>query len=240
MLFYLTAAESELPKLDPRLLVAAVDYHSGRAFPEALPPHPEGVLMLGGPLHASQAADLAAECRRRSFRAVLAGFGSAGAVETLRFCDGLLRLGVTPILTEACWREGCGAELMISSAVSGGSLRTRLEEALRRCPDLSLDLERLCRSFPLPCPDGEGEPLPRRELERLLRAGAKPAFSEELMCKAFSAECGGEMRFILFDDRESLCRKALLAAEMGVCRAFLLYPEWSAEDAAAALNAVSP
>ena len=58
------------------------------------------------------------------------------------------------------------------------------------------------------------------------------------MCKAMHAEIRGQTRFILFDDRETLCEKVRLAASLGVGRGFLLYPEWSAEDASAAADAL--
>ena len=54
---------------------------------------------------------------------------------------------------------------------------------------------------------------------------------------SFTAQIKGEMRFILYDDRETLCKKVHLAASLGVRRGFLLYPEWSAEDASAAAEA---
>ena len=238
MQLYLAAEAAEMPELDPRLRKVCVDYHFARPFPAGLPKAQEGVMLLGGDLTARRTGEIGEECARRSLRAVLAGFGHSPALETARFCDGLGRLGLQPILTENAWQAGCGAEMMISSALSGGDLRTRLEEALGRCDGLCLDLERLRRSFPLPCPDGEGEALSAKALAELLRRGAKPSFSEELMCKAFTAEIKGEMRFILFDDRETLCRKARLAASLGVRRGFILYPEWGAEDAKAAAEAL--
>jgi hypothetical protein len=196
-------------------------------------------MLLGGDLSARRTGQIGEECARRGLHAVLAGFGHSPALETARFCDALLRLGLRPILTEYAWQAGCGGEMLISSALSGGDLRTRLEEALGRSGGLCLDLERLCRSFPLPCPDGEGDELSPRALAGYLRQGAKPSFSEELMCKAFTAKVGGETRFILFDDRETLCRKVKLASSLGVRRCFLLYPEWSAEDARAAADALA-
>ncbi len=238
MRLYLAAEAAEMPEPEPRLRAACVDYHFSRPFPGSLPPRREGVMLLGGDLDSRRISEIAEECRRRELTAVLAGFGHSPALETARFCDGLLRRGLTPILTESAWRDGCGAELMISTALSGGDLRTRLEEAAARCPQLCLDLERLCRSFPLPCPDGEGEALSRQALGELLRRGRKPSFSRELMCKAMQTEIRGQTRFILFDDRETLCEKVRLAASMGVGRGFLLYPEWSAEDAAAAADAL--
>ncbi len=234
MQLYLAAETAEKPELDGRIRFACVDYHFARPFPPALPEAPEGVMLLGGDIDSRRVGEIAEECRRRSLTAVLAGYGRGPALETERFCDGLLRRGLTPILTENAWRNGCGAEMLISTALSGGDLRSRLEAAMTKCGGLCLDLERLCRSFPLPCPDGEGEELSPRALAEFLRRGAKPAFSEELMCKAFTAQVKGETRFVLFDDRETLCRKVSLAASMGIRRSFLLFPEWSAGDDAAA------
>jgi len=238
MLLYLTAETAEKPEMDGRLRFACVDYHFARPFPAGLPEAPEGVMLLGGDIDARRVPEIAEECRRRSLTAVLAGYGRSPALETARFCDGLLRRGLTPILTESAWQLGCGAEMLISTAISGGDLPSRVVEAMEKSASLCLDLERLCRSFPLPCPDGEGEELNPRALAEFLRRGAKEQFSEELMCKAFTAQMKGETRFILFDDRETLCRKASMAASMGIRRCFLLYPEWSVADAAAAVDAV--
>ena len=237
MLIYLAGETAELAEMPEGVLPACVDYRFDRPFRGELPPRSGGAMLVGGDLLRSSAGEVAAECRRRELTAVAAGFGRVSPLEALRFCDGLLRRGLTPILTENAWQSGCGGEMLISTAISGGDLRARILEALRRCPFLCLDAERICRSFPLPCPDGEGEPLGRRALEGLLRRGASPQFSPELMCKAFTAEIGGETRMVLFDDRETLVKKAALAAELGVGRFFLLYPEWSAADAAAAEEA---
>ena len=237
MQLYLAAETGEMPEMDGRIRAACVDYHFVRPFPSGLKQAPEGIMVLGGDLTARRTREIGEECARRGLTAVLAGYGHSPALETARFCDGLLRLGLQPILTENAWQAGCGAEMLISSALSGGDLRSRIEEALARCPGLCLDLERLCRSFPLPCPDGEGEELSAQALAGLLRKGAKPNYSEELGCKAFTAQVKGEIRVVLFDDRESLCNKTRLAAALDIRRAFLLYPEWQAQDAEAAYDA---
>ncbi len=233
MKLFLTGAAEELTGLPPGLGCAPVGFPAG-AF---LPPGREGALVLGGSPEAGRAAFLASECRRRGFSALVAEAGSPSALEVMRFCDALLQQGVTPILPEESWVPGCGGAMLISTAVSGGSLEERLLEALDRCPDLALDLERLRRRFPLPCPDGQGEPISREELEALLRRGAETQFSRELMCRAFPAAEGEDGAFILFDDRETLREKVRLAASLGVRRGFLLLGEWSAEDASAALEA---
>lgn len=236
MRLYLTGAEGELPHLPPGLGYALVDPCFG-ASPDAALRGREGVLLLGGGLEPERTSAAARECRRRGIRAVAAGFGRSSALDTLRFCDAMLRQGITPILPEENWVSGCGGERLISTAVSGGTLEERLRETLQQSPDLALDLERLRHRFPLPCPEGRGTPIPPEELEARLSGGAPSAFSRELLCRAMPLDEGEASCFILYDDRETLCEKVRLAAALGVRRGFLLYPEWSPEDAAAALEA---
>ncbi len=239
MQLYLAAQAEEMPRLDARLRAVCVDYHFSRPLPAGLPARRDGVMLVGGDLSAARAGELAEECRRRELTAVLAGFGQSPALETARFCDALLRRGLQPILTESAWRGGCGAEMLISTALTAGDLSGRLKAALERCPQLCLDLERLCRSVPAARPGDEGAALSRQALAGLLRQGGKVSLSPELMCKSLRTEIKGEGRLILFDDRETLEKKLRLAASLGIRRGFLLYPEWSAEDARAAAEAVS-
>ena len=126
MLLYLAAGTSEAPGLDARLRPCCVDYDFARPFPPGLAKAPEGVMLLGGDLTARRTGEVASECARRGLTAALAGFGHSPALETARFCDGLLRRGVQPILTENAWQDGCGAEMLVSSALSGGDLEGRI------------------------------------------------------------------------------------------------------------------
>ena len=122
------------------------------------------------------------------------------------------------------------AHVLICTALSGGALRQRLEEAagiygLRR---LALDLQRLRMSFPLPCPSGEGTPLEAAELTALMeRRDPAVFYSTDLCAKYFTCTEGGESRFILFDDAGSLRRKIQLGQDMGITAGFLMYPEVS-------------
>lgn len=234
MLLYLTGTAEELRELPPGLGFALI----GPVSDAPLPAGREGVWLPGEGPEAGRAGILASECRRRSCSALLSEGGSPSALEALRFCDALLRRGIAPILPEESWVPGCGGALLISSAVSGGTLEERLCQALAKCPDLALDLEKLCHRFPLPCPDGQGERISGEELDRLLRRGAAVQFSRDLMCKAFPLEDGDKSQFILFDDRETLAEKVRLAETLGVRRGFLLLGEWSAEDASAAAEAL--
>lgn len=239
MKLYLAGETRELLAAGTELLGACVDYAFDRPFPTDLPPMPGGAMLLGGALSARRAGEIAEECRARDLTAALAGFGDATPLEALRFCDALLRRSVIPILTESAWQPGCGGERLLSTAMAAGDLGARLEKAQRESPDLCLDVEKLCRAYPLIGESGEGAPLSPRELNALLGRGAKPEFSRELMCKVLHTEFRGEPRRVLFDDGETLREKLKLAASLGVKRAFLLYPEWSAREAAAAREALS-
>ncbi len=81
---------------------------------------------------------------------------------TERSCEPfLLQLAETwgsRLLVPEVWKQILPqAGLLISSALSGGDLRQRLEEAAsRRC---FLVREPMSMTFPLPCPDGIGTPM---------------------------------------------------------------------------------
>ena len=121
------------------------------------------------------------------------------------------------------------AFLCISSAISGGSLRRRLEEAvdLYGADRIVLNLRRVAEDFYLPAPHGSGHPMTQEELaQRRKRVDATQFYSPDLCAHYFtymSRETGAH--FILFDDEESLRKKRELAASLGVSRFFLLYPE---------------
>ena len=195
-----------------------------------------GCMVLGGRVRASRAGETANECRRRGIVTVITGFEPSPALELLRFVEALQRRGIGVTLAEESWQEGCGAGILISTAVSGGTLEQRIEEVKARRAEIWLDLERTRRVFPLPCPDGCGSPLTQGELEQLLREGDTPFFSEALQCKA--SVLRDPVRMLLFDDGETLCRKAALAQRLGVSRGLLLIPEeWRREELEAAEKA---
>ena len=120
---------------------------------------------------------------------------------------------------------GTGAAVLISTALSGGSLSLRLREAMDRFGAVAAEAEVMRMDFTLPERTGEGRPLEREEARRLLReAGGRSFFSEELMTFYFSFRRGREIHFILYDNAESLRRKLRLLEELGVPDAFLYYP----------------
>ena len=116
------------------------------------------------------------------------------------------------------------SRVMIPSALSGGSLALRLEEAGERYgPErLALALELRREDFPLPAPSGAGQPLTGAELEAL-RARLVPSvfFSGELCARYFTyADGEGTPHFVLFDDEDTLARKVEVARRAGI-RTFL-------------------
>lgn len=225
------AEESLLPELAaPGRTLATLAYSLDRPFPAPRRPLRGGCMVLGGRVRAGRAAETISECHRRGIGTVILGFSPCPGLELLRFCEALRRRGIHPVVAEQNWQEGCGAAMLLSTAISGGTLRQRLLDALSRCGEICLDLERTRRSFPLPCPDGTGSALTREELDHLTGEAESCFFSPELQCKVL-VHRSPALRFILFDDAETLRQKISLASELGIRQGFLLVPgEWSKEE----------
>ena len=92
-----------------------------------------------------------------------------------------------------------GASVLLCTALSGGTLEGRLNQAASRygAEHLALDLQRLAMDFPVPCPSGQGTALTRE----------------------------GRTHFILFDDAQTLRRKLALARSQGIRDALVMLPE---------------
>ena len=200
-----------------------------------------GLMVLGdgdcGPIRdpAVLCRDVWRECGNRGYGGVLADFEQPPEADRIAFLEAL-----GPILSrnrrqlfipEAYGgRVGQGV-VLVCTALSGGNLRQRLEECLRRFGKgrVALDLQRLRMSFPLPCPTGEGEPLSSPELEKMLAQKRQSVFySHDLCAKYFTFTEPETSRFVLFDDTDTIRRKIRMGQELGVSTGFLMYPE--AED----------
>ncbi len=230
--FIPAAREELLPGLShPGRPSATLAYNLDRPFPPLRTALRGGCMILGGQIRAARAAETANECRRRGIETVVCGFSPCSALELLRFCEILQRRGIRCVVAEPFWKDGCGAGMLLSTALSGGTLRQRLEEAASRCREIYLDLERTRRVFPLPCSQGTGDPIGPEELDRLTPEAESRFFSPELQCKILVLRSDAAVRFVLYDDTETIRSKADLAAELGITRGFLLIPdEWSPEE----------
>lgn len=120
------------------------------------------------------------------------------------------------------------ARVLISTALSGGTFRQRVEEAAAAygLERVAFDLQRLRMDFPLPCPSGEGRPLTGAELEAMLAERSPSVFySGDLCAKYFTYTEGREGHFVLFDDGDTLLRKIRMGREMGITFGLLQFPE---------------
>ncbi|MPM45298.1 hypothetical protein SDC9_91984 [bioreactor metagenome] len=121
------------------------------------------------------------------------------------------------------------SRVMISSALSGGSLAQRLEEAVRQYGParIALCVERTAEDFYLPAPEGRGAPLTRENLRRRIAERSPTVFySKELCARYFtymSRQSGAH--FVMFDDAETMRRKLLLADSLNIRSAILAYPQ---------------
>ena len=170
------------------------------------------------------------ECDVRQFVGVFADFESTALPDRIVFLD---RLGAmlaqrgrqlfAPQILPAP-----SASILVSTAISGGSLREMLQALQNRygAQRLALDVQRLIMDFPLPCMSGQGRLMKLAELQALQkRRDISTFYSRELGAHYFTYSGNGETHFVLFDDAQTLKAKLSLGAELGIETAFLMYPE---------------
>lgn len=171
------------------------------------------------------------ECTARGFTGVVCRFTgrplSLLAQAIAQLGELLDKRGWPLYVTEAYGDASDRARVLIPTALSGGSLRQRLEEAVEHYGHdrVVLAVERVAEDFFLPSPTGQGTPLSREELaDRLAQRNPTVFFSSELCAHYFtymSKENGAH--FILFDDAGSIRKKLQLAAGLGISTALLDY-----------------
>lgn len=173
------------------------------------------------------------ECGNRGYVGVAADFeGPVSDVRTAFLCrlgEVLSRNRRQLYVPEPYGRLVPAAKVLISTALSGGTFRQRVEEAAGLyggMERIAFDLQRLRMEFPLPCPGGEGRPLTGQELEGMLRERNPSVFySGDLCAKYFTFTREGAGHFVLFDDGDTLLRKIRMGREMGVTFGLLQFPE---------------
>lgn len=172
------------------------------------------------------------ECCQRRFSGVLADFEerlTADRLTFLRQLQSLLQKNKRMLyLPENIACRVSGSTAVICTALSGGTLKERLEEAAERfgAEHLALDIQRLSMDFPLPCPSGEGTPLSREQLRRQMEQCRPLSFySTELAARYFTYREKDAHHFVLYDDAHTIREKIRLGSGMGIPTAFLMYPE---------------
>lgn len=173
------------------------------------------------------------ECAARGFEGVICDFEGKPVptlVNIVRNLGELLQRRKWPLyVTEDYGPCSDKAKVMIPSALSGGSLRQRLQEAAEQygAERVVLAVERVAEDFYLPSPTGQGMPLTREELRtRIEERSPSIFFSSELCAHYFtymSKENGAH--FVLFDDAGSIRKKLSIAKSMDIASAILAYPQ---------------
>lgn len=136
--------------------------------------------------------------------------------------------GLACYVSEPYGLSALQAKVIIPTALSGGSLRGRLEEAAGRfgAGRLAVWVDRVAEDFLLPSPNGAGAPLTAEELKKRREGcGASVFFSDELCAHYFTYMAGENGHFVLFDDAGSIQKKLRVARSLGVETAFLPYGE---------------
>ncbi|MBQ2061911.1 MAG: hypothetical protein II458_04475 [Oscillospiraceae bacterium] len=170
------------------------------------------------------------ECQRREFGGAVLdidGPPSSLSVRLMRLLEEELGRRQKRLYVPETWGDHARtATVLIGTAVSGGTLRQRLEEAKGRFGKrpLALDCQRLVMDFLLPSPNGEGSPLTIDQLARL-RQGHNVYFSPDLCARYFTYRTSSRTHFVLFDDADTLRRKLALGEELGIGTAFFMLPE---------------
>ncbi|MCI8870959.1 MAG: hypothetical protein HFF39_10575 [Lawsonibacter sp.] len=181
------------------------------------------------------------ECAARGFQGVVCDFESQSpllerAVRELG--ERLSRRNWRLYVPEAYAPCSPRSRVLVSSALSGGSLERRLEEAAERygLGRVVLAVQRVAEDFFLPSPSGSGSPLTQEELRRRIETRQPSVFfSHELCARYFtymSQDSGAH--FVLFDDGDTIRKKLQLARGMGVAGAVAALEE--VEDCLDRLN----
>jgi len=168
------------------------------------------------------------ECAARGFAGVICTFDGrpVPALErAVRALDEILaRKGMSLHVSEQyghCTRTG---RVLISSALSGGSLSRRLRDSIEHfggSERITLAVRRVAEDFFLPSPTGSGRPMSREELREQLEVRSPSVFFSNELCARYYTYMSREngAHFVLFDDGMSILKKLQVAQSLGIRRA---------------------
>ncbi|MDR0446122.1 MAG: hypothetical protein LBH17_03695 [Oscillospiraceae bacterium] len=240
-----------LPALDPRFEAARIMYRirGSRLYCARRGANARGGIMVinasgytgGGPVSALL-EEIGVTVAVREFDGVVLDTGELDARRRALPLQAALASGLVsdisprPVFVrEALGKSVPGAQVLIQTALSAGSLSRHLSDAAERfgISRLALECDRIHMDFPLPCPDGAGVELDRSRFSELRERASRVFFSDALCVNYFfraektSSREDSSSRMVLFDDAESMRRKLELAKCLGIERAFLYYPHVS-------------
>lgn len=184
---------------------------------------------LGGRQYDGFCVQLIRECAVRRFQGVIADLTEGYGILVEKLDRALNQRNLSLYVPECYHARAPKARVLVSTAISGGSLRGRLEEALKHYgPERTVAaLERVAEDFMPPARNGSGTPLTHQELTELRqRLNPNVYWSPELCARYFTYfQPGGRAHFVLFDDPETLRAKLRLAGELGVRRCLAVWED---------------
>ena len=223
-----------------RLPLAHMAYRIGSGphlYRAQFPAMPKGGLMMIGEDHFDGRGDAAVfcrealrECQARGFTGILFDAESPPSPTLSRILSLLgeetARRGWSFYLPEAYSNYSDSARILVSSAISGGSLRRRLADAAERYGSqrITLCIDRSAEDFSLPAPNGSGKPLSQEALQQKIKALSPSLFFSHELCAHYFTymDRNSGAHFVLFDDVGSIRKKIDLAEQVGI-RHFLLF-----------------
>lgn len=128
-------------------------------------------------------------------------------------------------VTEPFARFSDKSKVLIPTALSGGSLRQRLQEAVEQYGSarVALSIERVRLDFLLPSPSGQGTPISQEELQQRIEAISPSIFFSNELCAYYftymSPNSGAH--FILYDDAGSIRKKLQVARSLDISDAIV-------------------
>jgi hypothetical protein len=172
------------------------------------------------------------ECQSRGAAGILADwdqFSRSLFQFTRNLGHQLERCSLSLIVPESYAGVTDRAGVLISSALSGGSLELRLKEALERYGQnrVILALERMSDDYILPSTSGRGRRLSRQELSALRQRRPWVYWSGDLCARYFTYRGQDGVHFVLFDDEDCLQKKIELAQKLGIKRVMAAWEEIS-------------
>lgn len=164
------------------------------------------------------------ECQYRRFQGIVCDF-EGGRLPPLEKIIHILgeqcaNRGWKLLVSEQYGHSSPHAAVMIPTAISGGTLETRLQEAQQEFGQhrIALALQRTAEDFYLPAPNGRGISLSQKELRQQLETRNPSVFFSREFCARYftymSQETGAH--FVLFDDPATMQKKVELAANLGI------------------------
>lgn len=164
------------------------------------------------------------ECQYRRFQGIVCDFegGRLPPLEEIVYQLGeqCASRGWKLLVSEQYGHCTSRASVMIPTAISGGTLQARLQEAQQQFGHnrIALALQRVAEDFYLPAPNGRGTSLSQKELKQKIETKSPSVFFSHEFCARYftymSQETGAH--FVLFDDPATMKKKVELAANLGI------------------------